>query len=458
MPELFAGAGRCPIDPTRDMYPMPTRFDITEDLYDSCYCRAIAIKSGDTKLLMLIFELSDYPTVPELLNKVAEATGFPKENILLSYTHNHTSPCDEANLAYGRAPDSDEAAQKREKYKVIELEASLQAAKQAVAAMRPAKCGFGTIDSYVNVNRDYETMHGFWVEAPNYAGYSDKTLSIVKFIAEDGKLIAALLNHGTHSTCALHQKDFDQKTKTSGNFSGIACKFVEKHFGDDAVVAWTSGAAGNQDPLMSHGFQYEYPDGYTTTVPYPDGMDYMQMEFLGRRHGADAVKCIHSIKEYTDEFSICNLHKTAMLPRQKRVAPKDGKFINPRMGGNGLRDEEKFAYGQVPEVPNLDSIVTLDEGNPVEMHIHLVVLGDTALILTNGELYAELGRAIKDVSPYKNTVVLTYSIAASTSYIVDKSSVHHKVFQAFGPVAPGKSDDVIIDTVNELFKDAMKSS
>lgn len=451
MCNFFVGAGRCEMNPERDMYPMPTGFGMAEDIYDSCHCRAIAMKTNGTSFLMLVFELSDFPTVPGLISSVSEKTGISPENILISYTHNHTSPCDKANLKYGRKPDDEVTALKRERYKTIELNAALTAAKQAIDSMRPAKCGFGTVPSYVNVNRDYRTMHGYWVEAPNLEGFSDKTLSVVKFVDEDDKLIAVLMNHGTHNTCAMNQRDTDHKTKLSGNFSGVACRFVEAHYGEKVVAAWTAGAAGNQDPLMSHGLQYEYPDGYTSAVPYPDGVGFMQMEFLGRRHGADAVKCIDAIAAYMDNPGLKHLCRIIELPGQKRVKTNDGKFINPRMGGNGLRDEEKFPYGVVPEIPNLDAIVAPAPESPVLMHIHLLVIGECALVLTNGELYSELGYAIKEASPFRNTVVLTYSTAQSTDYIVDKNSVHHKVFQAFGPVAPGKSDDLILETVKCMF-------
>ena len=121
------------------------------------------------------------------------------------------------------------------------------------------------------------------------------------------------------------------------------------------------------------------------------------------------------------------------------------------MGGRWPRDEARFPYGHPPAVPDLDAIVEPDPEHPVKMRIHLLQLGDIALFYTNGELFAELGSAIKKLSPVKHTVVVTYSVAPSTSYIVDSSSAHHKVFQAFGAVAPGKSDGIILNGAKEVF-------
>ena len=451
MKELFVGAGRALLDPPKDMYPMPTRFCIADDIYDSCYLRVIAIKSGQEQLLMLIYELSDYPTVENLTDEIVKASGFPKDSIMITFTHNHTSPCDEANLHFSGGDESEEISLKREKFKEIELEATINAVKQAVGSMRRAKAGFGTIDSFVNVNRDYETFGGYWIEAPNHAGFSDKTLSVVKFVDDNDKLIAAFLNHGTHSTCAFLQNDADGKNKTSGNFSGIACKFAEKYYGDDAVIAWAAGAAGNQNPIMSHGLLYEYEDGYATMVPVPDGVGYMQMESVGRTHGADAIKCISSIESYNSDISIKKISKTVSLPTQKRVALPGGKKVNVRMGGEGMRDWDKVPYGQAPRVPDVTNLLEPDPENPKAMQLKLIVLGDVALVFTNGELYSELGSLIKEVSPAKNTVVTTYSIEKSTGYILDKTAVGSKVFQAFSSVVPGAADDILKDAIAEMF-------
>ncbi len=455
MSKLLVGAGKATIDPTKDMYPMPTRFNVADALYDSCYCRVIAIDNGDIKVLMLIYEVSDYPMVPNLLAKVAEATGFAEENIILTFTHNHTSPCDEANHSFG-GDESQELDAKRKKFMEIELAATIDAAKKAVETMRPAKCGFGTIDSYVNVNRDFNTFGGFWVESQNQSGFSDKTLSVLKFVDADGKLIAAFMNHGTHSTCAFLQKDADHKIKTSSNFSGIACKFAEQYYNDEAVIAWSAGAAGNQNPIMSHGLRYEYPDGYTASVPYPDGVGYMQMESVGRIHGGDAVKCIESIKSYKESFPIKLVKKTVLLPAQKRVPNPSGQRAAVRMDNEGLRDWDAIPYGKSPAVPDLSNVVEPAPESPLEMRMDLLLLGDVALILTNGELYAELGSRIKAESPYSKTVVATYSQAKSTGYIMDKSSVNHKVFQAFSRVIPGGSDELIAEVAQELYKEALK--
>ena len=251
---LRVGAGKACIDPPASEYPFPSTFGMMDEIRDSCYVRSIAIDNGEKKVLFVIYELADLPRVPDLEEKLGALWGIGKEDVILCVSHNHSSPSDRCKFP------CDE--KKLELFLEIELEKGLEAVRQAVDSLRPAKWGYGEIESYCNVNRDLKTRFGFWVEGPAYTAYSNHTLACVKFVDENDKVIAALLNFGAHAVCAFVQKDVDGKIKSSSNFPGIACRFVEEYYGDDCIVAWTSGAAGNQDPLLFDYQWLEYPDGY----------------------------------------------------------------------------------------------------------------------------------------------------------------------------------------------------
>ena len=304
MEQCFAGAARVCIDPPAEAYPFPTNFCLCEEKYDSCYVRAAAVGNGDRTILFVVYELSDIPGLPDLEAELAKAAGIPKEDVILAVTHNHSSPNDRCKV--GNFPE------KFELFRKIELEAGIEAARRAVAAMRPARCGFGKIESFINVNRDLKTAFGFWVEGPNYAGYSDHNLYVLKFEDLEGNLITTLMNFGAHAVCAFAQPDADGKIKTSGNFPGIACRFVEEYYGGDAVAIWTSGAAGNQDPILFDYTWQEFPDGYVTKIMEPDGSGYRHMEALGRKQGADAVACLNAIR--AEDAPFISLMKRASSP------------------------------------------------------------------------------------------------------------------------------------------------
>ena len=67
----------------------------------------------------------------------------------------------------------------------------------------------------------------------------------------DGNLIAAFLNYCCHGTCAFTRRDVDGKIKTSPEFMGYACNYVQERYGGTPVIIWSSGQSGDQNPLFS---------------------------------------------------------------------------------------------------------------------------------------------------------------------------------------------------------------
>ena len=462
MSKLLVGAAKVCINPTPDMYPIPTSHkdwgaasSAQQCAYDDMHVRAIAIDNGTDRLMFVVYELSGPPAVEGLAELIGEATGFPAENIIIAATHNHTG-CKDVPFGPTAHLVTPEELAFFEAYKKIETERGIEAAKKAVASMRSARYGYGESESYINTNRDLKTMFGYWVEGRNLAGYSDKTLAIVKFVDEEGKLIAALMNHGTHATCCYMMRDADGKAKTSGNFNGITSRFVEEHYGNGAVAVWTSGAAGNQNPLLSHGMQYEYPDGYTAAVQYPDGVGYMQMEFMGRYHGADCVKGIDAISEYSEIMPIRHVRRSTWLPTQQKIL-KPGMVFPVRMGGSFPRTDES-----APVMPELPERVP-DPEHPTELRMQLVTMGDIAIVGVGGEPYAELGRDIKAALPAKHTIVVTHITGGmgdnphAVGYIVDKSSIGSHNVKMYRNLKPGFYDELIIEAAKELYRKAVEA-
>jgi len=455
MSKLFVGAAKVCINPTPDMYPIPnkiTDFGLEpmsqEAAYDDMNCRAIAIDTGKAKIMLLTFELGGAPEYPNYPKDIAEATGFDEKLVFIMGTHNHSAPRYRKNQV-----DNPVLAAWIERYEKIVYDAGIEACKQAADSMRPAKYGYGEFTSNINVNRNLKSFGEYWVEARNMNGFCDKTLSIIKFVDMEDKLIAAFLNHPTHATNIYMLKDIDHKAKTSGNFTGITSRFVEEHYGDGAVAMWTSGAAGNLNPLLSHGLQYEYPDGYTTQVQYPDGTGYMQMEYMGRLHGVDCCRGLDAITRYSDRMPVSHMVKEVPMPTLECVEQWPPKsFTDVRNGGNGLRDYTQNPYGQLPAPGRVPEMVP---GKPRVMNLHLLKLGNIAMLFANAELFAEIGRDMKAASPMKNTMIVTHHYGKKCNYIFDKTSKDVLLPMAYGGVVPGGADEIIVEHELALFDEIL---
>lgn len=448
MLQLMAGAGKVCIDPVPDMYPLPNprpgrdgKPFVQTAPYDSCYCRAFALSSGNQKALVLCYDLVSTPGIDDFRKVLAEATGVPGEQIYIVATHNHTAPFDRGRRPLAAFPEDTREWYAR--YEKILCDAGISAATHAVSAMRPARIGYGEGKSYINVNRNLKTPSGCWVEESNPAGFSDKTLAILKFEDMNGKLIAALLNHPTHATCGFKMLDADGMGKTSGNFPGVACRFLEERYAkDDAVVLWTSGASGDQGPALTFGLQMEYPDGYTTMVEYPAGTGALQIEYIGRRHGADAAGILADTKTMNTPAELMMREQSILLPTQKQVSGLRGPV---RMGSFGPRPEGTVHIGPLTELPVMEP----DLDNPARMTLRMLQVGNVKLLFVNGEMSAHLGKRVKSLRPDEHIVIVSHE-GIGIGDIMDEQQVDHKVIQAFGRVVPGACDDLILGAAKQL--------
>lgn len=449
MAKLKVGAGIANLDVPVECYPAHTQFAVCEDQYDACNVRAIAIEAGEKKVLLLSYELSDIPEVPALEHKIAQAVGYDPEDIIITVTHNHTSPCDRGSR---RAPEAERAAF-RELFLAIELEASLKAVAAAVGSLRYAKLGYGEIDSYINANEITRVPEiGYYCD-PETNGYSDKTLALLKFVDENDKLIAVLMNHSTHATFAMG-KDANGKFATSGNFTGITCRWLEDYFGDGTVVAWTSGAAGNQHPLLSEHFFLTYTDGYKARVELPDGAEHLLMEHTGRQHAIDAVNGLAQITEYVDDIEIKHAKSYLKIENQKRTHGKESPPPMPAFYGTGVRSDRPAPAPAfvAPEIAD-------DPEHPTTLQMEMLILGDVAILGLGCELFCQIGRDIKEALQAKHTIIVTHTPGyvgdnpLAVGYIVDKSSVDSHNHKLYRNLKPGHYDDLIVDAAKKLYVD-----
>ena len=106
----------------------------------------------------------------------------------------------------------------------------MESARQAKAAMKPARMGFGSGQAYANSNRRARMPGGGWWLGYNPDGPSDKTVAVVKFESAAGEPLAIFVNYGVHGT-VLSARNY----LITGDLPGATSRFVEReHLGGHA--------------------------------------------------------------------------------------------------------------------------------------------------------------------------------------------------------------------------------
>ncbi len=209
-----AGAAKIDITPAQ----LPKNF---EGILDHIYARAIVIDNGVTSAALVSVDTGMlgeqlWRTVSQ---RVEKELGIPAQNLIMNPTHTHS--------AFGGTAE--------QIFNVI---------KAAREKLEPARIGYGTGVSYINVQRNIiDRKTNKWWEGANYDGPSDKTVAVIKLESLKGEPIAVYFNYACHAVVT------GNTDMLSGDFPGEAERYIEDSFDDKIVALFSTGAQGDQNPL-----------------------------------------------------------------------------------------------------------------------------------------------------------------------------------------------------------------
>ena len=243
---LKAGTGKAKIDPAPDLFPL---FNGAGDapmlaIHDSLYARALVVDGGGRRAIVIVADLIILPdaTYERLVDKISETYGVQRSYIWLTATHCHTVPW---TMDKG--------------YEETVTAGIMAAVHEASGSLEPVRVGRGDGEAFININRD-EGVGSRFILGQDPEGPSDKTVRVAAFYRKDGSPLAILANYAVHPV-SLHSSNTASGRNggmVSADIPGVTNAFVDDHYGGKVMTFWTSGAAGDQNPiLMSY---YSEPD------------------------------------------------------------------------------------------------------------------------------------------------------------------------------------------------------
>jgi hypothetical protein len=394
--ELFCGAACRLITPPAELLPhlhgLGGRSFVC--VLDDLHLRVIALRAKEETALIVSAELDKVPWMEADVTALAQATGVGAQNILLFSTHCHTAPVTGDRPTEGpndlrkKPPEVQEATRAYQDFLTQQLHA---AAKEALAALRPANLTVAKGTCYLNINRlrDYvvETPEGLRKRiglglAPE--GPVDHTLLALRFEDLSGQPIAFLVNYAMHNVAMIgHDADGHGGLGCSSDISGQVCQFMEQaHPG--SVCAWSSGAAGDVNPMVSN--EMIYPD--------PASGDYRPVPVPGKET-AQALCALLAANEYDD------------LRRALRSAPPAQDVYHIK-GGSTCSHTPSRQPGVTYDIP-----------------MQALRIGSLMLVGIGGELYTTLGWQLQQALPPAQVVIINHekSLSANAGYILDDATI-----------------------------------
>lgn len=423
---LSVGAARLDITPASDPANPPSG----KYAHEKLYVRAIVLDTGTTRAALIGADQGGLSEAIWLAasKQIATELKCPIENILMSATHTHSGwgPGGFSALTNTNAPPPPIIGQ------------IVDAVRQAKAKLQPARVGFGTGRSYLNVNRDaIDSETHLWTQSPNLDGPSDKTVAVVEFLAGNGEPIAVYMDY------AMHPVNGFLAGFTSADFAGAASRYVEQAFDEKAVAVFAQGASGDQNPLYLRAATNALASrsgvpitGYIMTrepieapirdgkvnagQPDPQVRDQLEriMDSEGVLLGEEVIRVMTSIRRLDSSPSIAAEQKIVTCPGRKRTdTGREGK-------------------------PG-----TYVDGDPVEIRLGALRIGNIVLTSVDAELYTPIGLRLKQESPLANTVLVTLANGrANSGYIPNDTAFGALTFQVLGSnLKPGCGEGAIVN-------------
>ena len=396
---LRAGASRVDITPAPDAaLPMSGYAGRTEGfkgIHDNLHVRAVVVDDGTSQAALVACEVIGIPAAlwEKITERLTRETAIPRDSILLASVHTHAAP---ALGTYGE-PAEGAAARTRAAYVTKVEDAVLAAVRQAQAALQPARIGFGTGKAHVNMNRRARNADGGWMLGNNPEGVSDKTVAVIKFETLTGAPLAIVSNYAVHGTVLG-----PGNLQISADLPGAASRVVEKHYGDAVVSPWTSGAAGDQDPI------------------YRTGTDFRNVAALGQLLGEEVIRVAESIRT-TSRGRVRGMQKLMTCPGKRTVqSPGPGRDY------------------------------TIEDADPVPIRLSLLVINDIAIAGVSGEVLTNISLRLKRESPFNRTLMVTHG-NGSSGYLPDDAAYDQVSYEIVATRARrGCAEGAIVDGFLEL--------
>jgi len=391
---------------------------------DSIYSRAIVIDNGTSSAALVTVDIGGFRdnNWGNITQRIEKELGIPVQNVLITATHTHAVP-------FGMGGDKLEQ-------KIFE------SVSQAKAKLQPARIGYGTGVSYINVNRNIiDPKTRKWWEGPNYEGPSDKTVAIISFEALDGTPIAVYYNYAMH---AVLTGNLDL---VSGDAPGAASRYIENSYDNKMVAVWSTGCEGDQNPIF---FQQTFDlrdirikeyakrgeDISNAMPPGGTGLD---------RNNPTVARLMNEQKEITKAMGVMLgeevKHVMRSIERPVTTATIAGAQKMVSFPGRRRTNQGRAGYEG-----------TYVDGDSVKLRLCVLRINDIVLGTINSEVFNLIAQQLKKESPYARTIVVSLTNgSANSGYIPNDAAFGYQTFEVLSSrCKPGYAERAIIDGILDL--------
>lgn len=478
---LLAGAAEVDITPPLpvDVLGYVRRAVAPRRVWDPLRATACVLRSGDQTIAIIAADVVGLTTdmANRVRDRVGAVIGCDPAAILLNSSHSHAAPWPGAKVKLGGEFDTWTKRELRYWEAVPDLYAS--AAVQAMERLRPARIsgGVGHVPGLA-VNRRERTPDGRTILGWNRDGFVDDAVVAIRIDHEAGdpafaEGIATIVAFGCHPVVVG-----PEVPEIGSDFVGPLRSHLTNILRPGAVTVFLQGAAGNVLPLESFLDQHGAEDAFGERLALEAAhaiADIDPRPMTVERLGYGSVtpialyrrKLVHDapaqiLRSVRRAVALPLLEPPAVDEMERELAERREDLAARRARGEGRASTNPVQY----HIRWLELMLEAERagGRPTEVagEIWAARLGDCAVVGAPGEIFSEIGAAVRAASPAAVTIFAGYShgvqgyVATPEEYPYGgyEPAVSHRGYghpAPFSPQVAGIIRDTSLELLSELF-------
>jgi len=403
--ELYAGAARVKLEPPVGiaMAGYARRVGRSTGIHDNLAVQAIVLSDGERKAVIVSVDVLalGIRICDSIAERIESRTDIPADAVMVCATHTHSGPHFNIFATPADVSVASGAGERDLNWERALPDRIVRAVVEANSRLRPASIAAASGRFGLGTNRRLRRTDGTIQLAPNYDGAADHELEVLGvFDAGNEESIAFLLNYPCHAVVLC-----EDNLLYSRDWPGFAIDKLEGR-PSQPIALFTQGAAGNIDPRRRGSFDLASEAGCEAASIAIDALARESRARPGRIVSRRKPVRLR-LRDLGPKLSLAKANT-----RQTELALKGHAGVTgPQL--KRLTDQHQRSIDELTALETLDKANRRDkrvdrETAELVTHMTALAVGDIAFIGIPGELFAELGIAIKCNPYFRHTIVLGY--------------------------------------------------
>ena len=434
-----AGAARVDITPPIGT-PMAGFYAMRSSVgvIDPIYAKAIVVEQDGGKAAFVVLDVAYTPRslIVATRKSIAEQTGIAGERVMISATHTHSGPTLTRDsmmddITGGKTPP------------VVDYMGKLplliaKAVADANARLAPANAS-ATIGREENLsfNRRYVMKDGTFAwqgrtldkNILSPAGPIDPDVGVCYLASSDKKAepLATYVNFAMHPTTI-------GGVKVSPDYPGYLAKRLAEYYGAEMLTFFANGCCGNinQNNVNWAASQSGIHEG----------------ERVGTVLAAAVFRALPNLQPLQ---TFAPRVRSRMVMLQRRTFSGE-EIAEARLTARRISDPKVDTTTKAKAVCILDTVAKKDA--PLEVELQVIAFSDgLAFVGLPGEIFVELGLALKKASPFKRTFIAELA-NGSIGYIPNRSAYPEGLYEVVSARCAEGSGEVLIEKALQMLNEA----